>query len=120
MASNLRLKKMMQNIRNRDSNGGLIVGVLSFSLLTMATFAVERVFRVFRRRKVRVMKYRNDSLNASAAAPARSPEVEQESSECIPSASVEENDSRLTMYASEAVLRRYWDTPEEDDAWAHL
>ncbi len=25
-----------------------------------------------------------------------------------------------TMLASEAVLRREWDTPEEDEAWAHL
>ncbi|MBE9171300.1 hypothetical protein IQ238_28670 [Pleurocapsales cyanobacterium LEGE 06147] len=25
-----------------------------------------------------------------------------------------------TMLASEAVLRREWDTPEEDAAWAHL
>jgi hypothetical protein len=25
-----------------------------------------------------------------------------------------------TMIASEAVLRRDWDTPEEDAAWAHL
>jgi hypothetical protein len=25
-----------------------------------------------------------------------------------------------TMLASEAVLRRDWDTPEEDAAWAHL
>jgi hypothetical protein len=25
-----------------------------------------------------------------------------------------------SMLASEAVLRREWDTPEEDEAWAHL
>ncbi len=29
-------------------------------------------------------------------------------------------DSRATMLASEAVLRRDWDRPEEDAAWAHL
>ncbi len=29
-------------------------------------------------------------------------------------------DSRVTMLASEAVLRRDWDRPEEDSAWAHL
>jgi hypothetical protein len=29
-------------------------------------------------------------------------------------------DSRATMFASEAVLRRDWDRPEEDAAWAHL
>jgi len=28
--------------------------------------------------------------------------------------------SRATMLASEAVLRRDWDRPEEDAAWAHL
>jgi len=29
-------------------------------------------------------------------------------------------DARVTMFASEAVLRRDWDRPEEDAAWAHL
>ena len=29
-------------------------------------------------------------------------------------------DSLATMLASEAVLRRDWDRPEEDAAWAHL
>ena len=29
-------------------------------------------------------------------------------------------DARATMVASEAVLRRDWDRPEEDAAWAHL
>jgi hypothetical protein len=29
-------------------------------------------------------------------------------------------DARATMLASEAVLRRDWDRPEEDAAWAHL
>jgi hypothetical protein len=28
--------------------------------------------------------------------------------------------ARATMVASEAVLRRDWDRPEEDAAWAHL
>lgn len=28
--------------------------------------------------------------------------------------------ARQTMLASEAVLRRDWDRPEEDAAWAHL
>ena len=31
-----------------------------------------------------------------------------------------DTDSRATMLASEAVLRRDWDRPEEDAAWAHL
>ncbi len=30
------------------------------------------------------------------------------------------SDAFQTMLASEAVLRRDWDTPEEDAAWAHL
>ncbi len=30
------------------------------------------------------------------------------------------SESFQTMLASEAVLRRDWDTPEEDEAWAHL
>lgn len=31
-----------------------------------------------------------------------------------------EQSSMATMLASEDVLRRDWDTPEEDNAWAHL
>jgi hypothetical protein len=31
-----------------------------------------------------------------------------------------DTDARTTMLASEAVLRRDWDRPEEDAAWAHL
>jgi hypothetical protein len=31
-----------------------------------------------------------------------------------------DSDARATMVASEAVLRRDWDRPEEDAAWAHL
>ncbi len=30
------------------------------------------------------------------------------------------SDARATMLATEAVLRRDWDRPEEDAAWAHL
>jgi len=30
------------------------------------------------------------------------------------------SDSMATMLLSEDVLRRDWDTPEEDEAWAHL
>ena len=32
----------------------------------------------------------------------------------------DDSDARATMLASEAVLRRDWDRPEEDTAWAHL
>ena len=31
-----------------------------------------------------------------------------------------DTDARATMLAAEAVLRRDWDRPEEDAAWAHL
>jgi hypothetical protein len=31
-----------------------------------------------------------------------------------------DTNTRTTMLASEAVLRRDWDRPEEDAAWAHL
>jgi hypothetical protein len=31
-----------------------------------------------------------------------------------------DTDARAMMLASEAVLRRDWDRPEEDAAWAHL
>ena len=32
----------------------------------------------------------------------------------------DDSGARATMFASEAVLRRDWDRPEEDAAWAHL
>lgn len=35
-------------------------------------------------------------------------------------ASAEEPLGRLTMLAAEPVLRRIWDTPEEDAAWKYL
>lgn len=31
-----------------------------------------------------------------------------------------DSNARATMLASESVLRRDWDRPEEDAAWAHL
>lgn len=31
-----------------------------------------------------------------------------------------DTDGRTTMFATETVLRRDWDRPEEDAAWAHL
>ncbi len=43
--------------------------------------------------------------------------VERGSDREIP---VPESEGRQTMLASEAVLRRDWDRPEEDEAWAHL
>lgn len=33
---------------------------------------------------------------------------------------ITESDAILTMVASEEVLGKDWDTPEEDEAWAHL
>ena len=33
---------------------------------------------------------------------------------------ITQSDAILTMIASEEVLGRDWDTPEEDEAWAHL
>lgn len=33
---------------------------------------------------------------------------------------IRDSGARQTMFASEAVLRRDWDRPEEDAAWAHL
>lgn len=33
---------------------------------------------------------------------------------------VDDDSARLTMFASEYVLRQEWDSPEEDEAWAHL
>ncbi len=43
--------------------------------------------------------------------------AERESSELFKGASTKPNDC---MWASEAVLRKDWDPPEEDEAWASL
>lgn len=32
----------------------------------------------------------------------------------------EKSDTRVAMLASEPLLAREWNTPQEDDAWAHL
>ena len=37
-----------------------------------------------------------------------------------PYSMVSDAGARETMLASEAILRRDWDRPEEDAAWAHL
>jgi len=34
--------------------------------------------------------------------------------------SLADDSARLTMFASEQVLSREWNTAEEDEAWAHL
>ena len=38
----------------------------------------------------------------------------------LPDSMVPDVGARETMLASEAVLQRDWDRPEEDAAWAHL
>ena len=110
-----------------DSNDDLIIGAISFSLLTMTTLAVKRVFRVLKRRKKRTMNYREyDSVNlAVGSAAATAPALDQQqnaerSTHCTPSPTVQGDHAFWTAFASEAVLRRDWDSPEEDEAWAHL
>lgn len=46
--------------------------------------------------------------------------VFQASDSAIIHPSDDDDSALLTMLASEAVLRREWDTPEEDAAWANL
>ena len=59
---------------------------------------------------------RTPKLGATAAAPALEPGTKV----FTPPDNNSEVNPRMTMYASEDVLRRDWDSPEEDEAWAHL
>lgn len=43
-----------------------------------------------------------------------------DSAATVPNREADDDHSRLTMLASESVLRQDWDSPEEDEAWAHL
>ncbi len=47
-------------------------------------------------------------------------EIEEQLQKLPPGKLAHLSESLQTMIASEAVLRRDWDSPEEDAAWAHL
>lgn len=125
--------------QGHDIKSSFIVVAAGATLLATAALAIRHFFRTFTWRKDLPVDYSNQygtprlvvgtpaatvppprpTTLAPIAEPASaqaSDDVTNETSPIDPS----EATPRLTMLASEAVLRRDWDSPEEDEAWAHL
>jgi hypothetical protein len=122
--------------------GDLIVGAAGFTLVAVVVLAVKYVFRNFTFRKEPTVhspfdpfggrsKFAAGFVGAHTMAPAGTPtlapapapapalqagDINDETSPVDPSDAT----PLAAMLASEAVLRRDWDSPEEDEAWAHL
>jgi len=128
-------KKLLMTIQLRDIKGGFIVVAAGATLVAMLVFLFRHFFRSFTFRKdSSVALYGRygtlsgmtvpseptpapGAAHASAVAPTLDlGNVDDETSPIDPS----EATPFVTMLASEEVLRRDWDSPEEDEAWAHL
>jgi hypothetical protein len=135
-------KSYCMSFQGHDIKSNLFVVAAGATLLATAAFAIRHFFRTFTWRKDPSVGFSNrygtselaivnQGTPASAVAPPlsatlapvtepasaqASDDVTQETSPIDPS----EATPLVTMLASEAVLRRDWDSPEEDEAWAHL
>lgn len=117
-------KKYCTMFQVHDIKGGLI-GAAVFTLLGMAAIVFRHVYRTYTLRKDPTVDfyepYRSSSkLAGVAVAPDPAPavgasDIAHETSPIDPS----EDHPCLTLLASEAVLRDS-DSPEENEAWAHL
>jgi hypothetical protein len=126
-------------IQLHDIKSGFIVVAAGATLVAMVAFVFKHFFRSFTFRKdLSVPFYERfgtpPKLSGVAVAPtpasvptpappplpepvsAISGNVTEETSPIDPL----EATALFTMLASEEVLRRDWDSPEEDEAWAHL
>lgn len=134
----------MLNFGNSDKKSGFVVGTAGVTVLTMAALVFKQILKFFTSRKdTPVANYGlGDFVSSKTAtlsggpstpAPVRTPlhqpppqpsplsaldsgVITDETSPIDPS----EDTARLTMLASEAVLLKDWESPEEDEAWAHL
>ena len=121
----------MINIEKRDIKTLAFV-TAGASLLTMA---IREIFRAFRKvPSVDRSFFHPDSngvskLAASGTAPAIAPVPEPASESALNSGELTKNTSpielsedsaHVTMLLSEAVLRKDWDSPEDNEAWANL
>jgi hypothetical protein len=126
-------------IQVHDIKSGFIVVAAGASLVAMVAFVFKHFFRSFTFRKdpsVALYERFGTPPKLSGVAVARTPasaptpapppiaepasatsgNVTDETSPIDPS----EATALFTMLASEEVLRNDWDSPEEDEAWAHL
>ena len=135
-------KSYCMSFQGHDIKSNFIVVAAGATLLATAAFAIRHFFRTFTWRKDLPVDFPNrygtsdlavvnQGTPTSAVAPPlpatlapivepasaqTSDDVTHETSPIDPS----EATPLVTMFASEAVLRRDWDSPEEDEAWAHL
>lgn len=135
-------KSYCMSFQGHDIKSNFIFVAAGATLLATAAFAIRYFFRTFTLRKDLPVDFSNrygtsdlavvtQGTPGSAVAPSlpatlapvaepasaqASDDVAHETSPIDPS----EATPLVTMLASEAVLRRDWDSPEEDEAWAHL
>ena len=128
--------------QGHDIKSGFIVVAAGATLLATAALAIRYFFRTFTWRKDLPVALSNQygtsdlavvtqGTPGSSIAPPRpaalAPIAEPVSAQASDDATHEtspidlsEATPRVTMLASEAVLRRDWNSPEEDEAWANL
>ena len=135
-------KSGCMSFQGHDIKGNFFVVAAGATLLATALIAIRHFFRTFTWRKDLPVAFSNrygtsDLAVVTQGTPSRvvapplpttlapiaepvsaqtSDDVTLETSPIDPS----EATPLVTMLASEAVLRRDWDSPEEDEAWAHL
>ena len=119
----------MTGIPKRDKRNGFIAVTAGFSLLIMVAFAIKQIFRnTFRNtlRKAPAVDYpgfNGESSKRAGAATSPAPESVVDSGDITHNTSpikLSDDDARVTMLLSEAVLREDWDSPEDNEAWANL
>jgi len=123
---------LMTSIPKRDKRNGFIAVTAGFSLLIMAAFAIKQIFRNITFRNVTLRKappavdylgFNGDSSKPAGAATSPAPEPAVEPGDIAHNTSpieLSEDSARVTMLLSEAVLRKDWDSPEDNEAWRNL
>jgi hypothetical protein len=118
----------MTGIPKRDKRNGFIAVAAGFSLLIMVANAI-KIFRNTVRntlRKAPAVDYpgfNGDSSKPAGAATSPAPEPAVEPGNVTHNTApieLSEDDARITMLLSEAVLREDWDSPEDTEAWVNL
>jgi hypothetical protein len=120
---------LMTSIPKRDKRNGFIAVTAGFSLI-MVAFAIKQIFRsiTFRNtlRKAPAVDYpgfNGESSKRAGAATSTAPESVVDSGDITHNTSpieLSEDSARVTMLLSEAVLRKDWDSPEDNEAWRNL
>jgi hypothetical protein len=118
----------MTGIPKRDKKHGFIAVAAGFSLLIMVANAI-KIFRNTVRntlRKAPAVDYtgfNGDSSKPAGAATSPAPEPAVDPGDIAHNTSpieLSEDDARVPMLLSDAVLREDWDSPEDNEAWRNL